>query len=257
MNLARTRSRPAHNSACRGMADVLETRLRRPRAERLAPARPRRHARQRRTRPPPGPPARARRAQGGRFRDPGQSARHLRLRLQQEDEPRADLRAGHRALRRPARGRAPARAAGHRARATWPRPSACAAIQQGYRVLYREAHTLSRSWPRPRSTARARAHGRPRDVPLLIIDDLGMRKLPPTAAEDLLELDHAPLRTGLARCSPRTGRSTTGASCSATPPPSRRCSTASSTTRTCSSAGRGAGARRSTHRLASTPALTK
>ena len=31
-------------------------------------------------------------------------------------------------------------------------------------------------------------------VPLLIIDDLGMRKLPHTAAEDLLELDHAPLR---------------------------------------------------------------
>ena len=31
-------------------------------------------------------------------------------------------------------------------------------------------------------------------VPLLIIDDLGMRKLGPTAAEELLEI-HAPLRT--------------------------------------------------------------
>lgn len=32
-------------------------------------------------------------------------------------------------------------------------------------------------------------------VPLLIIDDLGMRKLPLTAAEELLETHHAPLRT--------------------------------------------------------------
>ena len=37
----------------------------------------------------------------------------------------------------------------------------------------------------------------------------------------------------LPRSSPRTDRSRTGASCSATPPPSRRCSTASSITRTC------------------------
>ena len=48
-----------------------------------------------------------------------------------------------------------------------------AAIQQGYRVLYREAHTLLEELAA---------------VPLLIIDDLGMRKLPHTAAEDLLEL---------------------------------------------------------------------
>jgi DNA replication protein DnaC len=64
-----------------------------------------------------------------------------------------------------------------------------AAIQQGYRVYYREAHALIED------IADAALDGTRRDyladlasVPLLIIDDLGMRKLPHTAAEDLLEL---------------------------------------------------------------------
>jgi DNA replication protein DnaC len=64
-----------------------------------------------------------------------------------------------------------------------------AAIQQGYRVLYREAHALLEE------IADAAVDGTRKDylaelaaVPLLIIDDLGMRKLPHTAAEDLLEL---------------------------------------------------------------------
>jgi len=64
-----------------------------------------------------------------------------------------------------------------------------AAIQQGYRVVYREAHTLIEQ------IADASLDGSRREyladlaaVPLLIIDDLGMRKLPHTAAEDLLEL---------------------------------------------------------------------
>jgi DNA replication protein DnaC len=64
-----------------------------------------------------------------------------------------------------------------------------AAIQQGYRVLYREAHTLIEE------IADATIGGTRKEyladlacVPLLIIDDLGMRKLPHTAAEDLLEL---------------------------------------------------------------------
>jgi DNA replication protein DnaC len=63
------------------------------------------------------------------------------------------------------------------------------AIQQGHRVLYREAHTLIEE------IADASIDGTRKQlmeelatVPLLIIDDLGMRKLPPTAAEDLLEL---------------------------------------------------------------------
>jgi DNA replication protein DnaC len=64
-----------------------------------------------------------------------------------------------------------------------------AAIQQGYRVIYREAHTLLEE------VADATLAGTRKDyltelatVPLLVIDDLGMRKLPHTAAEDLLEL---------------------------------------------------------------------
>jgi DNA replication protein DnaC len=64
-----------------------------------------------------------------------------------------------------------------------------AAIQQGHRVLYREAHTLIEE------IADATLDGTRKvlltnlaTAPLLIIDDLGMRKLPHTAAEDLLEL---------------------------------------------------------------------
>jgi DNA replication protein DnaC len=64
-----------------------------------------------------------------------------------------------------------------------------AAIQQGHRVAYREAHVLIEE------IADATLDGTRKDyltematVPLLIIDDLGMRQLPHTAAEDLLEI---------------------------------------------------------------------
>jgi DNA replication protein DnaC len=64
-----------------------------------------------------------------------------------------------------------------------------AAIQQGHRVVYREAHVLLED------LAQATLEGNRSDrladlalVPLLIVDDLGMRKLPASAAEDLLEL---------------------------------------------------------------------
>ena len=64
-----------------------------------------------------------------------------------------------------------------------------AAILQGYRVLYRETHKLLDD------LAEATIDGTRKEcmelfvsVPLLIIDDLGMRKLPMTAAEDLLEI---------------------------------------------------------------------
>jgi DNA replication protein DnaC len=60
---------------------------------------------------------------------------------------------------------------------------------QGHRVLYREAHHLLEE------LSEATVNGERKElvellttVPLLIIDDLGMRKLPSTAAEDLLEL---------------------------------------------------------------------
>ena len=64
-----------------------------------------------------------------------------------------------------------------------------AAIEQGYRVVYRETHALLDD------IAEATIDGTRKEcmealatVPLLIIDDLGMRKLPPTAAEELLEI---------------------------------------------------------------------
>ena len=64
-----------------------------------------------------------------------------------------------------------------------------AAIQQGYRVIYREAHTLLEEIAEASlSGTRKACLADLATVPLLIIDDLGMRKLPHTAAEDLLEL---------------------------------------------------------------------
>src|SRR5882762_11143344 len=64
-----------------------------------------------------------------------------------------------------------------------------AAILQGHRVVYRETHVLLDE------LADAVADGERKQfmaelaaVPLLIIDDFGMRKLPLTAAEDLLEI---------------------------------------------------------------------
>ncbi len=64
-----------------------------------------------------------------------------------------------------------------------------AAIQQGHRVLYREAHVLLEELTDATlDGTRKEVFTELSTVPLLIIDDLGMRKLPPTAAEDLLEL---------------------------------------------------------------------
>jgi DNA replication protein DnaC len=64
-----------------------------------------------------------------------------------------------------------------------------AVIQQGHGVCYREAHVLLEE------LADAKLGGTRKDylrhvttVPLLVIDDLGMKRLPHTAAEDLLEI---------------------------------------------------------------------
>jgi DNA replication protein DnaC len=64
-----------------------------------------------------------------------------------------------------------------------------AAILQGHKVLYRETHILLEE------VAEATLDGTRKqymesisNVALLIIDDFGMRKLPQTAAEDLLEI---------------------------------------------------------------------
>jgi len=64
-----------------------------------------------------------------------------------------------------------------------------AAIQQNYRVLYRETHTLLDELAEATIDGSRKKHMELlATVPLLIIDDLGMRKLPSTAAEDLLEI---------------------------------------------------------------------
>ncbi|OGU20621.1 MAG: hypothetical protein A3K13_08030 [Gemmatimonadetes bacterium RIFCSPLOWO2_12_FULL_68_9] len=64
-----------------------------------------------------------------------------------------------------------------------------AVLPTGYRVAYREVHVLLEE------LAEAQLDGERKEyvhqmstVPLLILDDLGMRRLPHTAAEDLLEL---------------------------------------------------------------------
>jgi DNA replication protein DnaC len=64
-----------------------------------------------------------------------------------------------------------------------------AVIQQGHRVLYREAHALLEELVEAQLAGTRKAYlAAVTTVPLLIIDDLGMRKLPHTAAEDLLEI---------------------------------------------------------------------
>jgi DNA replication protein DnaC len=64
-----------------------------------------------------------------------------------------------------------------------------AAIHAGFRVLYREAHVLFEDLLLANATGeRTEAIAMYSEIPLLIIDDLGMRKLPANAAEDLLEI---------------------------------------------------------------------
>ena len=159
-----------------GMANVLETRLLQARPS-SSPHRPACRARLRRAPAPRGPPARPP-PQAGPIPGPRPLARRLRLRLQQEDQPRPRLRTRHGTLRRKARGRLAHRPAGtgksHLAQAI-----GRAAIQQGYRVLYRETHafleelaeaTLAET--RKQYLAElARAH-------LLIIDDLACASCP-------------------------------------------------------------------------------
>lgn len=64
-----------------------------------------------------------------------------------------------------------------------------AAIQQGHRVLYREAHGLLEDLADAQLAGTRKTYlAQLTAIPLLLIDDLAMRKLPQTAAEDLLEL---------------------------------------------------------------------
>jgi DNA replication protein DnaC len=117
-----------------------------------------------------------------------------------------------------------------------------AVILQGWEVAYREAHVLLDE------LADATLDGTRKDylkkmqkVPLLVIDDLGMRQLPKTAAEDLLELVMRRYeRTSTVFASNRAVDE--WASSSATAPRSGRCSIACCTTRTsCSAVPRATG----------------
>ncbi len=64
-----------------------------------------------------------------------------------------------------------------------------AAIQQGYKVLYRETHILLEELADAAlDGGRKQYMEKVSTAPLLIIDDFGMRKLPASAGEDLLEI---------------------------------------------------------------------
>ena len=64
-----------------------------------------------------------------------------------------------------------------------------AVIQHGYRVLYREAHALVDELAEAQlAGTRKQFLAQVTTVPLLVLDDLGMKRLPHTAAEDLLEI---------------------------------------------------------------------
>lgn len=64
-----------------------------------------------------------------------------------------------------------------------------AAILQGHKVMYRETHVLLEELAEATlDGTRKQYMGSVSTVALLVIDDFGMRKLPQTAAEDLLEI---------------------------------------------------------------------
>jgi DNA replication protein DnaC len=63
------------------------------------------------------------------------------------------------------------------------------AIQAGYTVLYRSAFDLAEDMAEAQATGgRKELVQRLCKVDLLVLEDLGMRRLPPTAGEDLLEV---------------------------------------------------------------------
>ena len=142
-----------------GMAAVLETRLRQAQTEKLAAARSRR----RRSSPTSCCADRTglleRRHKQAGFRDRRSLARHLRFRFQQEDESRARSTTW-----RPAASSHSGRTCSSSARQAPGKSHLAqaigrAAIQQGYRVIYREAHTLlEETRRRRRSTAPAKAY---------------------------------------------------------------------------------------------------
>ena len=183
----RTRSR-APQAPLSGMADVLDARLRQAQSEQQAPIDLVSALVGDELAAPTGPADRAAHPAGPLPRS-RPLARHLRFRFQQEDEPRPDPRPRHRPLHPAARGRPLPRAARHRQESS----------RAGDRPRGHPAGPSRRSTAKPTPSSRrladATLDGTRKDflaelttVPLLIIDDLGMRKLPHTAAEDLLEI---------------------------------------------------------------------
>ena len=170
-----------------GMADALETRLRQAQTEKMAPldlistlVQDELLRRQDRLI--------ARRIKAARFRDTGKTLDSFDFDFNKKMNRTLvfELAAGHFVNRRedavflgpPGTGKS------HLAQAI-----AHAVILQGHRVLYREAHMLIEELADAVLEGRRREHVEAlAAVPLLIIDDLGMRKLPATAAEDLLEI---------------------------------------------------------------------
>lgn len=129
-----------------------------------------------------------RRRQQAAFRDPHKTLDKLRLHFQPEDESQPGVRSGHLRLHREA-GRCSFPGSWRDGKSHLAQAIGQAAIQQNYRVIYRETHVLLEE------LAEAVVEGKRKPfmellaaVPLLIIDDFGMRKLPLTAAEDLLEI---------------------------------------------------------------------
>jgi DNA replication protein DnaC len=122
-----------------------------------------------------------------------------------------------------------------------------AVIQQGHRVLYREAHTLVDELADAQLAGTRKATlAHLTTIPLLILDDLGMRKLPPTAAEDLLEIVMRRYERASTLITSNRPVEDWGKLLGETPPPSPHSSLGSSTTRTSSRAAHAAGARVST-----------
>lgn len=127
-----------------------------------------------------------------------------------------------------------------------------AAIHQGHRVLYCEAHMLLKELADAALDETRKDHLADLTmVPLLILNDLGMRKLPHTAAEDLLEIIMRTLRARLDAADVKPARRRLGQAARRYRR-RHRYSIACSTMPMCSSAGPGAGAPRSTPTCAPT-----
>ena len=75
------------------------------------------------------------------------------------------------------------------AKATWRRPSASAPSSRATKCSIAKRTSCWMNWPTPSLDGSRKEYMESvSTVPLLIIDDFGMRKLPHTAAEDLLEI---------------------------------------------------------------------